>query len=192
MKKSESKYFSTAIRMDEAFLELIEEKDFSYITVKEICERAKVNRSTFYLHYDTINDLLDESTQFIIDKFVAYMPYETAEFLEQLKARPLDELYLVTPEYLTPYLNFIKKHQRIFRISVEQSLILGMNKAYTELNQHVFIPILERYQVPLKNQKYIMQFFLNGLISIINEWLKNDCKESVEYIISIIQTCIKK
>lgn len=52
MNKSESKYFATAARMDEAFLELIEKKDFAYITVKEICEKAGVNRSTFYLHYE--------------------------------------------------------------------------------------------------------------------------------------------
>ena len=54
MNKSESKYFATAARMDEAFLELIEKKDFAYITVKEICEKAGVNRSTFYLHYETV------------------------------------------------------------------------------------------------------------------------------------------
>ena len=38
LKKSESKYFATAARMDEAFLALLEKKDFAYITVKEICE----------------------------------------------------------------------------------------------------------------------------------------------------------
>ena len=37
MTRSESKYFATAARMDEAFLKLLEEKDFAYITVKEIC-----------------------------------------------------------------------------------------------------------------------------------------------------------
>ena len=61
MNKSESKYFNTAIKMDEAFLSLIEVKDFEYITVKEICSKAGVNRSTFYLHYDTVADLLEES-----------------------------------------------------------------------------------------------------------------------------------
>ena len=61
MNKSESKYFATAARMDEAFLALLEKKDFAYITVKEICEAAGVNRSTFYLHYETMADLLSES-----------------------------------------------------------------------------------------------------------------------------------
>lgn len=102
MNKSESKYFATAARMDEAFLELIEKKDFDYITVKEICEKAGVNRSTFYLHYETVDDLLTESAQHIIDEFVSFMPHDTVDFLEKMRNCPLDELYLITPEYLTP------------------------------------------------------------------------------------------
>ena len=102
MNKSESKYFATAVRMDEAFLELIEKKDFAYITVKEICEKAGVNRSTFYLHYETVGDLLAESAQHIIDEFITYMPHDTVEFLNRLQVRPLEELYLITPEYLAP------------------------------------------------------------------------------------------
>lgn len=60
MNKSESKYFNTALLMDEALIRLLEVKDYEYITVKEICEKAGVNRSTFYLHYETVNDLLSE------------------------------------------------------------------------------------------------------------------------------------
>lgn len=53
MNKNESKYFNTAVKMDEALIALLEKKEFSYITVKEICEAAGVNRSTFYLHCET-------------------------------------------------------------------------------------------------------------------------------------------
>lgn len=80
MNRSESKYFATAVRMDKAFLELIEKKDFAYITVKEVCEKAGVNRATFYLHYEILGDLLAESAQYIIDEFVAFMPHDTTEF----------------------------------------------------------------------------------------------------------------
>ena len=106
MTRSESKYFATAARMDEAFLALLEEKDFAYITVKEICERAGVNRSTFYLHYETVNDLLVESARYIIDKLIAAMPQDAAGFLDTLQTRSLKDLHLITPEYLTPYLKF--------------------------------------------------------------------------------------
>ena len=190
MNRSESKYFATAARMDEAFLELLEKKDFTYITVKEICEKAGVNRSTFYLHYETVSDLLAESARYIIDQFVEAMPHDTAEFMSQIQTRPLEELYLITPEYLTPYLNYIKKHRRIFRTTLEQASVLGMNDAYLSLNRHVFIPILNRYHVPLPNQKCMMPFYINGIMGIVNEWLKENCEDSIEHMISVIQVCI--
>ena len=190
MTRSESKYFATAARMDEAFLTLLEEKDFAYITVKEICERAGVNRSTFYLHYETVNDLLSESTRYIIDKLIENMPQDTAEFFEKIQTRPLEELHLITPEYLSPHLNFIKDHRRIFRTALEQSSVLGLEDAYLALNRHVFAPILNRFQVPSSGQKYIMPFYIHGLMAIINEWLKEDCRDSVEHLISVMQLCI--
>lgn len=70
MNKSESKYLNTARLMDEAFILLLDKKDYEYITVKEICAKAGVNRSTFYLHYETINDLLEESLEFLIGDFI--------------------------------------------------------------------------------------------------------------------------
>lgn len=192
MNKSESNYFATAARMDEAFLELIEKKDFAYITVKEICEKAGVNRSTFYLHYETVGDLLEESVQHIIDRFVEFMPYDTADFLKKLNECPIEELYLITPEYLTPYLTYIKEHRRIFRTSVEQAAALRMYDAYTDLNRYILTPILNRYKVPTEDQNYILQFHIHGIMAVINEWLKTYCADSIEHIISVIQTCVKR
>ena len=190
MTHSESKYFATAVRMDEAFLKLLEKKDFAYITVKEICERAGVNRSTFYLHYETVSDLLAESARYIIDQFIEAMPHDTAEFMARLQTRPLEELYLITPEYLAPYLNYIKEHRRVFRTTIEQASVLGMNDAYLSLNRHVFTPILDRFHIPRSEQKYVMPFYINGLMGIVNEWLKEDCKDSIEHIISVMRICI--
>ena len=192
MTRSESKYYATAARMDEAFLKLLEEKDLAYITVKEICEKAGVNRSTFYLHYETVSDLLAESARYIIGKLIANMPQDTAEFFEKLQTRPLEELHLITPEYLTPYLNSVKEHSRIFRTAVEHSSVLGMDDVYLALNHHVFTPILDRFHIPPSEQKYMMPFYIHGLMGIINEWLKEDCKDSVEHIISVMQICIAK
>lgn len=47
MDKNQSKYFYTASLMDEALLALLQKKDYESITVKEVCEKAGVNRSTF-------------------------------------------------------------------------------------------------------------------------------------------------
>ena len=84
MNKSESKYFATAAKMDEAFLQLLEKKDFAYITVKEICASAGVNRSTFYLHYETTSDLLAESVRYMNQQFMDYMAQDKKRSLRCL------------------------------------------------------------------------------------------------------------
>ena len=176
MTRSESKYFVTATKMDEAFLRLLEKKDISYITVKEICETAGVNRSTFYLHYETISDLLSEKEAVV----------------SRLQKCSLNELFLVTPEYLTPYLGYIKEYKKIFRTAIENAAVLELEKSYDKMFCYVFTPILERYEVPEKDRTYIMAFYIRGLMAIITEWLKTDCKDSIEYIITVIQKCVMR
>ena len=84
MNKNESKYFNTAIKMDEALLSLLEKKDFEYITIKEICDIAGVNRSTFYLHYENTYDLLREAAQYILDKHFSYYGDEKNDLIGHL------------------------------------------------------------------------------------------------------------
>lgn len=192
MNKSESKYFNTAVCMDKAFLALLEKKDLAYITVKEICEKAGVNRSTFYLHYETINDLLGESIQYLYDQFLTHMKEHSieTEVVNRLWECPVCELYLVTPEYLMPYLSYIKEHKRLFRTAVENAAVLQMEETYGKMFRHVFTPILERYQVPEQDRHYIMAFYIRGLMAIITEWLRGDCVDSIDHIIALIRQCV--
>ncbi len=192
MNKSESKYFATAARMDEAFLQLLEKKDFAYITVKEICEAAGVNRSTFYLHYETMADLLSESVSHMNEQFLAYMKKDSETFVAKQRDCPLDELYLITPEYLTPYLGYIEKHKRLFRTVTENAAVLGMDKSYDRMFHHVFTPILDRYGISQQDRRYIMAFYIHGLMAIISEWLRNDCADSITYVVDMIQGCVKR
>lgn len=190
MNKSESKYFNTAIRMDEAFLKLLENKDFSYITVKEVCEKAGVNRSTFYLHYETVNDLLSESIEYMNGQFLNYIGSDTKKIVTRLRDCPIDELYFITPEYLAPYLKYIKDNKRLFRTVVDNAGTLRLTETYDRMFRHVFKPILERFKVPDRDRKYIMSFYIRGLMAIITEWLKEDCSDSIDYIITVIQKCV--
>lgn len=50
-----------------AMLDLMVEKDASKITVLELCKRADINKSTFYLHYKSMNDCLQSCFQTIMD-----------------------------------------------------------------------------------------------------------------------------
>lgn len=186
MKKSESKYFNTAMKMDKAFLEILEKKDFDYITVKEICQKADVNRSTFYLHYENIGDLLEESVKYINSKFLSYFSDNQYRIVKDLQKSSLKELYLITPEYLTPYLTFIKEHKKLFLTSLEKPTTLNLHNNYEKMMMHIIYPIMDRYNVPEHKRKYMLAFYIEGMIAIIKEWLRNDCKDSIDLIIDII------
>lgn len=184
MNKSESKYFNTALKMDKAFLQLLQKKEFAYITVKEICKEAGVNRSTFYLHYENIGDLLAESTEYMYRQFLSYMPEENC--MKNMKECPLEELYLITPKYLRPYFTYIKEQKWLFKTVVENPVVLRLEDAYEQLFFHVFTPILERFQVPEENRKYMMVYYIHGIIAVTEQWLRQDCEDSVEHIMDII------
>ncbi|WP_369297253.1 TetR/AcrR family transcriptional regulator [uncultured Neglectibacter sp.] len=190
MNKSESKYFNTAARMDEAFLTLLAKKDFEFITVKEICEAAGVNRSTFYLHYETISDLLEESVQYINDRFLEYFQASAVELLPEIQDSALDKLVFITPKYLVPYLNYVRDHRQLFRTALQKSGSLRLETVYSRMFEAVFDPILDRFRILPQERQYKMAFYIHGLTGMIDEWLQNDCAESIGQMVRLIQSCV--
>ena len=191
MTKSESKYFNTALRMDEALLALLEEKDLEYITVKEICRQSGVNRSTFYLHYETIADLVEETLEMVNQRFRSYFPQREEEVLGDMVSREREDLVLVTREYLLPYLRFIRDNKKVYRAAFRNPGSMGAHTRYGELKQHILGPILERFEIPAAHRPYYMAYYVEGIIAIIKEWLRQDCGDEVEMIAHIIESCVR-
>ena len=191
MNKSESKYFNTALRMDEALIALLEEKDLEYITVKEICRQAGVNRSTFYLHYETISDLVNETLEMINQRFLSYFPQQEEEVLGNMDSRERKDLVLVTREYLLPYLHFIRDNKKVYRAAFRNPSSMQAHTRYGELKQHILGPSLERFEIPATHRPYYMAYYVEGIIAIVKEWLRQDCADEVEMIAGIIESCVR-
>lgn len=191
MNKSESKYFNTALRMDEALIALLEKKDLEFITVKEICHQAGVNRSTFYLHYESIAELLDETMEMINQRFLSYFPQEEETVLGDLEHRALNDLVLVTQEYLLPYLRFIQDNKKVYRAAFRNPSSMQANARYGVLKQRILNPILERFEIPAARRPYYIAYYVEGIAAIIKEWLRHDCGDSVEMIAAIIESCVR-
>ena len=177
--------------MDEALLALLEEKDLEYITVKEICHRAGVNRSTFYLHYETIADLVDETLEMINQRFRSYFPQQEEEILGNMGNRERENLVLVTREYLLPYLRFIRDNKKVYRAAFRNPSSMQAHTRYGELKQQILGPILERFEIPAAQRPYYMAYYVEGIIAIVKEWLRQDCADEVEMIADIIESCVR-
>lgn len=190
MTRSESKYFNTAVKMVEAFIELLNKKDFDYITVKEICALSGVNRSTFYLHYETINDLLLETSEFITQKFYSYFEHLDLSY-EKIKSVEKEKLIFITPEFLTPWLTFIKQNKVIYTAVVKKFNSIQLNKSVIETVYKTINTVLDKFDVPSAQREYMIAFYLEGLNAIVKQWLKNDCKDEIDDVIKVIEECVR-
>lgn len=189
MNKSESKYFNTAMLMNHALLLLLDKKDLEFITVKEICKKAGVNRSTFYLHYENINDLVAETIENISKQFYNSFPNKNI-LLKNFNSKPAEEMFLITPEYIIPYLNFIKKNIKLYRVIHSNPLLFKVDFTYQKMREEIFYPILSKFNIKNDKKPYILGFYTRGIFEIINEWISQNCKDSVETITNIIIECV--
>lgn len=191
MNKSESKYFNTALCMNEALIALLEVKDLEYITVKEICEKAGVNRSTFYLHYETIADLVNEAMENVNKRFLSYFTQDTNIFFDKVNGNELKELILITQDYLQPYLQFISDNKKVYRAAFRNPNDMQADVRYGNLKKYILEPILKKFGVPDTFRQYYIVYYIEGTMAIIKEWLNNDCLDSVETIAAIIEECVR-
>lgn len=191
MNKSESKYFHTALCMDEAFIALLERKDLEYITVKEICEKAGVNRSTFYLHYETIADLANEALESVNKRFLSYFTQDADAVMDKMESNELKDLIFITQDYLQPYLRFIKDNKKVYRAAFRNPNGMQANVRYGNLKEYILNPILKKFEVPDTLLQYYIAYYIEGIIAIIKEWLNRDCSDSVATIADVIEKCVR-
>ncbi len=173
--KNKSRYFQTASKMDDALVHLLETREFEYITVKDICKEAGVNRSTFYLHYDNTYDLLQEVIQKMNDSFVSAL--DKGEDIESMiKDGNLKDLYLVDEKHLLPYLEFIKSNKKVYKAIKSNPSLFKAEQVYMSMFQGIFSPIMARFGLDEKYHKYLMDFYVNGISSFILDWVNDDCR----------------
>ena len=174
--------------MDEALMLLLIKKDFELITIKEICLKAGVNRSTFYLHYENTSDLLAECLEKINDEFLS-----TYVKSQQVNVRDdaLNKLILINKEYLLPYLLFVKEHQSFFKAVYHQPDVFQTDNTFDKMFRDIFNPVLERFGSKEEDNVYIIEYYIKGITSMIMKWADNGCKEDPLHMENLIENCIR-
>ncbi len=154
-------------RIEKAFIELLQTKVLSEITVSDICKSAGLNRTTFYANYTDI--------------------YGLADTIRDRLESNLSELYkneIVQGFNSNDYLKLfqhIKNNQIFYRTYFK----LGYDNNYKIF---IYDVVLAKEHFQNRFIKYHMEFFKAGITQIIKMWLKNGCKESPEDMFEIIKS----
>lgn len=144
-----------------ALLKLWQEKNLQKITVKELCEKAGVNRGTFYAHYVDIPSLMEQIEQDVYQDLLKNLKI----FLEE----PGN-----TPQYIyAAFLKFIRNNQDICTILLNGN---GNSRFFLRLLQagretsHTFYKKL--YPLATEQQLDLFYSFVSsGFIGILRYWI---------------------
>lgn len=145
----------------EAFLELLEEREFPKITVTDIVKRADLNRSTFYAHYPDVNGVIEEIQDEIINR--------NMELVRQMECRNI----LRDP---MPYLNSIcatleENIQLYSRLGHTADVHLHLDK-YRKL---IAEEVMSHEEIPeeIRNAPFFevrIHFFIGGIMNTYQQW----------------------
>ena len=154
-------------KIEKVFVELLQTRDLSQISVSDICKQAGLNRTTFYANYTDIYGLADS----IRDRLEANL---SALYQEEYATG------INSNDYLKLF-----RHIQQNQIFYQTYFKLGYDNKYkiisydTELAQKHFQDRFIHYH---------MEFFKSGLTRIIKLWLQNGCRETPEEMFDIIKS----
>lgn len=167
-------------KIKRAFLDLVEEKGFNKVSVKDIAEKSGITRGTFYLYFEDKYDLL----HCVEDELIKGMAKTTNEV-------PYKEVayFGYTDEYIEKIVNY-------FYINGKEYVLLMGRKGDPEFTERVREAFFEYWkdQGVLNNliiPKNYAASALDGLLSnILVEWVKNGFKESEKEVTKIIKKLV--
>lgn len=189
MSKTDRRIIRTKSEIKQAFFSLLSEKNFEAITVRDITERANINRGTFYLHYVDKYNLLEQYENEIFEKFNAILD-ETTILVIDINQFKQERLPVMT---------------QILHVFYEEAdslkLILGPNgdPFFYEKMRQFFVRYFNAYlgnRTDKSKWKFPIELTLaynsNAILGVITYWLQHDTQQSPEEVATmLIETILK-
>lgn len=169
-----------------AFLQLLAEKPFEKITIKELIGQAQISRTSYYRHYYSQIDILHD----ILNHF-----FEEMDSIRETT----HAAFSFTPEndykFMTAIFNMLSCYQKN---SDTLKIILSSNVSYI-LEQRLYDYIYPSFNTWListeqYSEEYISGshyeafkvFFTAGFVRILKDWINDDCQKPLEDILAFI------
>lgn len=135
-----------------AFHELAQEKDIHKITVRELAQRAEINKTTFYTHYDTMRDLIDalekESLDYIISNLgqISLLFEQPDQFVENL--------YRTLCNCKIDIISHVNPNNRNFALKIHEAVMAEAKRKGIDIQQYHDIQTL-------------LIFIMSGLLGLL-------------------------
>ncbi len=167
----------TKALLKDSLLEILNTKPLSHITIKEICETADLNRSTFYAHYSSPYDLMSSIEKGIVQDVKA--------LLDDCPDLPSEERMRYQ---LKRHLEYTAEHIKEFRaFSSDIGEDFSLPSQVMEIVLAPYIQDLSRgKRLTVTERDRLQTFCVFGTIGIVKAWVRRGMDTPVELLSSTI------
>jgi len=146
---------------------ILEKKPIADVSISEICNKAKINRNTFYAHFTTPEKVLEEITEdYISEQYKVLNKYGTKK-----------EITIAACE-------FIKAHAKenfILLSNTSEKYLIDIGIKYSAASP-IYVIYNKSEGLSPKQLEMIHTYIVNGAVAILKEWLYSGMKEAPEEI----------
>ena len=169
------RYQFTEEIIEQAVLNLLKRKEYDNFTVKEICAEAGINRSSFYAHYEDINDFM--------------IKFE-AKLTKQMRSiwKPVDDIKFFDESTFIAMFAFIKEYKTFYKAFLKSHIPSFLATNMMQHQKELFKKSLYNRNIRYTEAEidYHLVYFGGGLKAICGRWIQNDCRETPEEMAKII------
>lgn len=181
-KKQDKRIDNTYRALYNSLKKLLIHKSADQITIKELCAEANIQRSTFYSHYNNINELMDAFINGVL------LDIEKEIFCVSLHSE------------CTPALFFEKLFLSLSHKPDICRVLLSRSMGHAFANKIIMIIRIKCMQewrrdfslLDENNAALVFEFFSAGMFGILNRWISTGQKENQEVIAQLIKNMISK
>lgn len=160
----------TKEKLRDAMVQLMQTRHISKITVKELCEIADINRSTFYTHYNDPNDLLQSIERELFNNLLKYL-------VEQ----DIFEKRTLPVHVLKRILDYASENAAWFKAMLSEN---GDRAFQQDLMRLIQLDETEgrkiKGDIEERKKDYMNLFAASGCLSILQKWLDDGMIESTQ------------
>ncbi len=173
----DSRVINTKKCLGAALIEILKKKSIYDITIRELCSKANINRTTFYKHYNNQFDLLTEmETKFLEDI--------TAKFsISNCERRTFLNLFI-------DIFNCIKKHKEFAKLLAINLVDKDFENKLIRIPFSAYYPYFRDDKIDPVFADISYEYIIAGCSAVIRKWLRQDCAMPVEtlakYIIQLV------
>lgn len=163
----------TRCAIQDAFIRLLAEKDLNDITITELSEEADIDRRTFYLHYDSIGEIVDEFEREIAEGLNTLFKVKTS-----LSIKGIFDTFVI----------LVRKNKIFSVLAANQNFRTQM--AFRSKN--ILKDIIRSYffaAAEMENGKFevVLEFLVSGIVGIFIDWIASGQKIPLETLSSYSQ-----